>query len=295
MKRIILSLSLTVIAVAMLMGQSLATAPGETVNPNGFPSGPHYNLNIIGKKAGFMCPEQQYDELGNPIYGNVIFVPENGQNIQIIMQSGKGPKAAAIPELQVIDPCTNAFDTDAAVIQLPKNDLGYRVYARALAKPTNTPDMTITPELVSVQDEFGNDLIYLGLVTPTGFQTPNTTVTRTKGKSVAVDITGLFLWSGEVCYFTDSLCVPLEACTSSSLCCVPADVDGDGVPDANAYSSCQELLEGEICPFGSVPVSAFCKTYTNEWVFNIGDFVEYLWSLDNNGVKLLQVRFYPNK
>jgi hypothetical protein len=54
-------------------------------------------------------------------------------------------------------------------------------------------------------------------------------------------------------------------------------------------------LEGEICPFGSVSVSAFCKTYTNEWVFNIGDFVEYLWSLDNNGIKLMQVRFYPAK
>ena len=37
-----------------------AVKPGEDVNPNGFPSGPHYNLNIHGKKDGFNCPEQQY-------------------------------------------------------------------------------------------------------------------------------------------------------------------------------------------------------------------------------------------
>jgi hypothetical protein len=43
-----------------------------------------------------------------------------------------------------------------------------------------------------------------------------------------------------------------------------------------------------------VPTTVYCNEYVDEWVFNIGDFVEYLWNLDNNGVKLLQVRFYPN-
>ena len=96
-----------------------ATKPGEDVNPNGFPSGPHYNLNIHGKKAEFTCPEQKYymeisvcpgdvcgeyvvgqlvetcsddftcSETSDPIYGNSIFVPENGDRIQIYMQSGK--------------------------------------------------------------------------------------------------------------------------------------------------------------------------------------------------------------
>jgi len=277
------------------IGKKLATVLRELVNPNGFPSGDHYNLNIIGKKAEFTCPELEYDEFGNPIYGNVVFVPENGEGIEILMQSGKGKKAAAIPELQVIDPCTAAFDGDAAVLQLPKNDLGYRVYARALAKPTATPDMTITPDLMSVQDEFGNDLLYLGLVTSTGFQLPNQPFTRNKGKSIAVDITGLFLWTGDVCYFTQDYCMPVESCTTQSLCCIPTDADGDGILDVNAYSSCQALLEGEICPEGTVPVTAFCNYYEDTWVFNIGDFVEYLWSLENNGVKLLQVRFYPNK
>jgi len=68
---------------------------------NGFPSGPHYNLNIIGKKDLFTCPPQELDTNGAPIYGNVIFVPEmtNGNPAvqdptQIVFESGlKGPRA----------------------------------------------------------------------------------------------------------------------------------------------------------------------------------------------------------
>jgi hypothetical protein len=34
-------------------------------------------------------------------------------------------------------------------------------------------------------------------------------------------------------------------------------------------------------------------TYTNEWVFDIPELVEYFWEYTNNNLKLLQVRFYP--
>ncbi len=86
---------------------------------NGFPSGPHFNLNIIGKKDGFTCPAQEYLN-GNPVYGNVIFVPEVTKNnpslqdpVQIIFESGlKGPKSApTITELQVRDWCTGFLGT----------------------------------------------------------------------------------------------------------------------------------------------------------------------------------------
>jgi len=40
-------------------------------------------------------------------------------------------------------------------------------------------------------------------------------------------------------------------------------------------------------------LTTYCNKYENEWVFNIADFVTYLWNTENNGVKLLQVRFYP--
>jgi hypothetical protein len=203
------------------------------------------------------------------------------------MQSGKGKKAAAIPTLQVIDPCSG-FDQDGAVLQLPKNDAGYDVYARALATPTNNPDMNIMPDLIAVEDEFGNDLMYLGLVTSNGFETPYVSFTRKKGKSVAVDITGLFEWTGDVCYFTEDYCDPVLGCDATmELCCTDADLDG-------IYESCVPKEVDVECPEGTVQVTAFCNSYTEPtWVFNVGDFVTYLWDIENNGLKLLQVRFYP--
>jgi hypothetical protein len=278
---LMMMVSIAVIA-AFGAGSADATKPGTTVNPNGFPSGEHYNLNILGKKDGFEC-QPKYDELGNPVYGNVVFVPLNGNNIAIHMQSGTGKKAADITDFQVTDPCTASIDGDPAVIQLPKNELGYRVYARALAKPTNNPSMQVTPDLVSVMDEFGNDLLYLGLVTDSGFETPYASFTRTKGRSVAQDITGLFEWSGNVCYFSPTNCV--ETCTTKSLCCT--DADGNGV-----FEGCT-VKDDLLCPAGTLDLTAYCTSYANEWVFNIGDFVTYMWGMENNGLKHLQVRFYP--
>ena len=299
------AISLLSVLVVFLTGQIIAV---YAVNPNGFPSGPHYNLNIIGKKDGFTCPEQQYylrvtycgcgaHEIGDlvescdpadkceqttiPIYGNVVFVPENGEGIEIYMQSGKGKKAADIPTLQAIDPCA-VFDGDGAIIQLPKNEAGYRVYARALAKPGDNTSMTISPELVAVEDEDGTDLMYLGLVTSSGFETPYVSFTRPKGKSKAVDITGLFLWTGTIWYLTE-----------------PDVYQYTKYLHEGTYDECTDYyldpVTGEpVCPDGYALVLAYFNEYSAEWVFNIGDFVTYLWDADNNGIKLLQVRFYPN-
>ena len=258
-------------------------------NPgNGFPSGPHYNLNIIGKKSGFQCPDLEVNpETGAPIYGNVVFVPERGEGIHIYMQSGKGSKAAAITELQAIDLCAG-FDGNGAAIQLPKNDAGYRVYARALAKPTNNPNITVYPSLVAAEDEFGNDLIYLGLVTNQGFvKSDGETFSRPKGSSRAMDISGLFMWSGAVCYFTP----PSGTYQPYQVCCTDTDLNG-------VYEDCQvaTVVNGVVsCPPSYSLVQTYCMVYEDPvWVFNIADFVTYLWSLNNDGVKLLQVRFYPN-
>ncbi len=281
-QRTLRTLACLVTTTLALVSPVVGEKPDKEVNPNGFPSGHHYNWNIIGKKANFTCPEQATDEFGNLVYGNVVFVPELGNNIEILMQSGKGKRAANITELQVIDWCTKTFDGDAAVLQLPKNDQGYRVYARALAKPTDNPYLEIVPELIAVEDESGNDLIYLGLVTSNGFTSPYGSYTRKKGKSKATNITGLFEWSGEVCYLNEDYCNPLNECLQK--CCT--DADGDGVFE------CAIKVE-DFCATGTT--TAFCKSYEKEWVFNIGDFVTFLWATDNHGVKLLQVRFYPNE
>ena len=108
MKKYYIHFMLFSAVLILSFGSAYATKPGEEVNPNGFPSGPHYNLNIHGKKAEFTCPEQKYymeisacpggvcgeyevgqlvetcpdgftcSETSVPIYGNSIFIPENG-------------------------------------------------------------------------------------------------------------------------------------------------------------------------------------------------------------------------
>ena len=327
MSKLSFKMFLIVFIIAFLAAPVLATKPGEDVNPNGFPSGEHYNLNIHGKKAEFTCPDQEYylrvltcncgaheegdlveecDPLDTcaqtdiPIYGNSIFVPEDGQGIEIYMQSGKaggkGKKAEALPqnELWAIDPCA-VFDGDAAIIQLPPGE--YDVYARALAKPTDNPDITITPELIGAEDEYGNDLICLGLVTENGFETPTETFTRKKGKSKAIPITGLFNWTGTVCYFeepegwigdlTTYCCYDYELDGIWDYCCFDEDTNTI-YEESECSGDLSGFVEG-VC----TEVETYCNEYTDEWVFNIGDFVNYLWNADNKGVKLLQVRFYP--
>ncbi len=62
------------------------------------------------------------------------------------------------------------------------------------------------------------------------------------------------------------------------------------MPDA--YENC-EINGIDSCDGGKTEVLTYCVDYTDEWVFNIDEFVEYFWDVDNNGVKLAQVRFYP--
>lgn len=47
------------------------------------------------------------------------------------------------------------------------------------------------------------------------------------------------------------------------------------------------------CADGYTPVAAQGTEYVDEWVFNIGDFVDYLWTLDNGSAYNIKVRFYP--
>lgn len=280
-----ISLSLLILVAILLMGGSAtAVKPGEEVNPNGYPSGEHYNLNIIGKKDGFKCHEAQLNGDGDQTYGSAIFVPENAIG-EIYMESGKGQKFAEISQLEVIDNC--ACDGDGARIRLPKNEAGYSVYARALGKPGGTT--TLRPELREVQDENGITLFYLGLVTSNGFKLADQPFTRDKGKSRSIEITDLFRWYGEICYLSD---LGGNYDYTKSVCCVRETVVD---PDTVVCDAYEEVTVETICLDESIFV--YCNNYTIDdpvWIFDIGDFVEYLWYKDNHGTKLLQVRFYPN-
>ena len=286
------------------------SVPGADLNPNGFKSGPHFNLNIHGKPANFTCPPIEYylevtvdanndGDLGalvkvcdfgdtcNPTniqaYGNSIFIPETAvadDKIKVYVESGKkGPKSApTTAELQVTDWCGGFGDDPDVQFRLPANEAGYDVYARILAKPTDNPSMTFSdPGLVYAEDEDGA-LVWFGLLTGTGFQASGApfTFTRLKGKSIARDITGLFQWTGEVCYTTDA-----EGRTDTLFCTDSA------TPPAYYPDS------GQGCGAGFTSITLYCSSHTAEWVFNIADFVEMFYNITNNGSKLVQVRFYP--
>ena len=284
--RRVLVLSLVVMVASVFVAASVLAEKPEPVmdNSNGFPSGEHFNLNIIGKKDGFNPHEDQTDGTTDS-NGNVVFVPENGEGA-IYMESGKGKNFEDILQLRVLD--NWAGDTDGARLQLPKNEAGYRVYARALGKPGEMTSIGLTPGLGLVQDENGNDLYYLGLVRDGGFETPEQDFRRGKGKSKAIDISPLFKWSGEICYFFEEN--PGEGYSSKEICCIQTDTA------TGQCLSYEFLPEGStLCSGDLLPIEVYCKQYTKvPWIFNIAAFVEYLWTTDNKGTKLLSVRFYPN-
>jgi len=205
-------------------------------------------------------------------------------------------------------------------LRLPKNDNGYAVHARITGKPGDDgePKVDISPELFYVEDETGNDLVLLGLADRNGiatFSSDGMTLTRTdtdsstKGKGVqkVTNVTPHFEWTGEVCYVQsdgDIYCIDEygdNTCTFLGLCCVEPDLDG-------IYGSCALLTDvGQVAEDGTtlqrpatdingdpyISVEAQCQSYENEWVFNVADFVGYLWDLDTTGSYVIKVRFYP--
>lgn len=291
-------------AIVLALLGAAPSALAQTVNPNGFPSGDHYNLNIIGKNLDYNCTPVEYDAYGNPVYGNVIFVPETGDGIQIVIKSGSaksGGKASQIyTEFRVTDACAPWFDGTPAVVELPPSANGYHVYARALAKPGGSTTLTYGGSLFSAVDEYGNDLVDLGLVTGNSVASTGEPLTRTKGKSTAVDITGLFLWSGTVCdivfpqvpVYTD----PLDG--SKPVCWTDTDADGQ-VSSGDTFAPAvadASVPGGYTCATGTgtlIWVQVTCTTYTDEWIFNIADLVSSDWLMSNDGSKLIQLRFYP--
>lgn len=285
---------------------------------NGYPSGPHFNLNVHGKKIDW----QGACDPG----GKSVFIPEftdqatDPQTIQIFSN-----KKSSVTNLWAKDPCTEEFDNDPAKVQLPSKDENgeaikkYFVFARTAAKPNNgnngqDSNILLTPNpileacnqdalndpnndfgnLDSCFDENGNlvDVIVLGLVTNDGaFKVENQKFVRIndsspgKGIKKAIDITGMFLWTGAVC--------PDSLDTDGNKVLEPADFGlTDAEVDAMFGDGSAPLTDAEFLAFLAENAPE-CVFHQDEWVFNVADLVVESIDIKNDGVKLFKVRFYP--
>ena len=269
---------------------------------NGYPSGPHENLNIHGKSY-FTCDSTEG--------GNSVFISEYGDSTVSYVTNRK----STVTELTVIDKCAEAFDGDPATVQLPYESEGFYVFAAVHAKPNNgsngdkssvilSPNLvrqacndtteTTNPDFPTYTECPDDNLLALGLIvgdnvyeaTDVGLVRFIDEDAKGNGKSTGTDITDLFKWTGWV--YDASL-----------------DLNGDGVIDIYDVPMTYDLSNGDELPDGIIDEVEFdnwlndqiaeglATYYEDEWILNIADLVVSDQNIDNDGVKLLKLRFYP--
>ena len=254
-KTIVLSALVTLLVAGVA---SFAVAkPGTETDPkitgNGAPSGPHYNLNIIGVKNPKNTNMDTDYENAN---GNVIFVNlESKSKINLV----EGDDYAVLDK--------NGTDADGALFQLPDPGLDpylvggdmtgvdtmsdYSVFVRPLGKPGGSATITTCADLLD--SDFAGLLSgkYLRILNRDGYfggsasveQVGQDITMRTKGKSTFTNVTAELL----------TIVFKVEV----------------------------ELTdETTIIEYVRVPI--FDSLIENEY-----------WEYDNDKLKLLQVRFYP--
>jgi hypothetical protein len=132
-EKTLLATTITALVLAILAATPLAIPVGTQlstpVTGNGAPSGPHFNLNLIGAKTT-NCPQTEGSG------GNVIFVPLFG-NSKIELFKGD--------TFAVLD--NNACTDKVAQFQLPPTNttggvFSYTVWARVVGKPGGSGSLT---------------------------------------------------------------------------------------------------------------------------------------------------------
>jgi hypothetical protein len=200
----------------------LTALPASAGNGNDAPSGPHYNLNLIGM-----------EKTKNPNIGC-------GEGHRIFVQLGKNERATTRILLREGDFAVLDCDgTDGqAAFQLPNPDpentgtTEYSVYARALGRPNGDARMaTCATDPLTGEEVCSVHVLEL---------------TRTKGRQKFENVSKYLLYIyAYVCTDYDEVA---EACLAWEYMRVPLFSD---------------LME------------------------------DYLWSYDNNGLRIVQLRFYP--
>jgi hypothetical protein len=257
-------LTVTIVIALSLTACDQAVEPqfGVNNNGNGFPSGGHYNLNIIGVRNNKQADLEANSEQG---IGRRIFVSLYYQDdtdgtcfdgacpvdMRVTERSNKIILEAGT-DYGVMD--ANATDRNGARFRLPANvSSQWYAYARPLGKPGDHQDVwarmttcgtvLTDPDPTIPGDEY--EEVVCSLNSYMAF--------RDKGRSLATDVTSQL-------FYVD---VTLDAAATDTL------------------STCL-LAEGFTAGTANVPLFDSC-------------FETVFWDYDNHGLKLLQLRFYPRQ
>jgi hypothetical protein len=335
MKKILVTMVLLITVLSLVFGGSaaLAAKPQHAGNndmdviakSNGFPSGPHFNLNIHGKDPStFTLP----NPLPTPPLGNSVFISEYSPYydpvsetwIEESIQYESGRKSS-VTELEVWDAWAQSLDGTPALVKLPYEAEGFYVFGRILGKPQNGKDdpdgrsnFILKPndqivDISNLVDDGEGGLAPLGLIIKDDvyyageeeFYRFDEPTQKGKGKSKARDITHLFLYSGWV---VDPILdiYPEATDTTPAGDGIIDDNDVPATPPAEAYD--YDLVENggngdgilqinEWLAYNAALPEPLAWYFSQEWVFNIADLVITEQGLVNDGTKLFQIRFYP--
>ncbi len=258
---------MAVLVMTISIGSLLSLGyAGNNGNGNGAPAGAHFDLNIIGVKntANFPCAENSG--------GNVIFVPLNtaglvdvaGKSAVDIFLSA-GPSFAVLAD-EAFGNALGKGACQAAMFQLPLVVANCGVSSST----TFTSGCTTSSTIVSGTTTFvvGGQLAYEVWARVKGIPNGSGTIT-TCGQSISTSSTST---------------------TTTTVCSLNQLVIGKNNPN-KLFIDVTSLLTS-IC-FNPVSSSTTLTTTVSCVPIFSPLFQNFFWSYDNQGNKVLQLRFYP--
>jgi hypothetical protein len=268
----------TAIVVLLLLATLVSTAESaeaRRLQPGVDFYGPHLNLNIHGVPD---ADKFKVDSIGPDRHS--IFVPLNNEEPVTIEYSqssvlnwtvtdcdatGDGYASIILPRYLWIDTNNDGIEDTRKQVQ------SYKVYIAGLGK---TGDNSM---IISSSATFWNTTgtIFWEIGEPTIEGHKNRKSGAPTGQPNWQNATDLFIIDNMTLW---------------------NDTDGDGIVDQewndannNGIIDAGEWTDADM----DGVVDNELITYTNEWVFNIAFLENYWWDVKNDGVRLMQVRFYP--
>jgi hypothetical protein len=264
---------MAILVVAVSVASLLSLASAGTSYPlgtgNGAPPGAHFDLNIIGVKSGnYPCNEASG--------GNVIFVPLNtaglvdtGKRSAVDIFLSAGPDFAVLADEALGQP-----GCQSASFQLPLIVINCGVTTTDSTTTTLTSGCTTSSTTVSgtTTIEVGGLLAY----------------------EVFARVEGTPGGSGNITTCGQSITTTSGTTTTTTTCSIGEWVGGKAHGKQLFINVTPQLTSVCFNPTTTVSgtVSTISSTVSCVPIFS-PQFQNYFWSYDNQGNKLLQLRFYP--